>query len=55
VSKEKNVNFGKLMQFLRISLVGNLSGPDIFFIIKIIGKNVTLRRFNSLLNKTKKQ
>jgi glutamyl-tRNA synthetase len=55
VSKEKNVNFGKLMQFLRISLVGNLSGPDIFFIIKIIGKDVTLRRFNSLLNKTKKQ
>ena len=54
-SKEKNVNFGKLMQFLRISLVGSLNGPDVFFIIGIIGKNVTLRRFNSLLNKTKKQ
>ena len=54
-SKEKNVNFGKLMQFLRISLVGSLNGPDVFFIIEIIGKNVTLRRFNSLLNKTKKQ
>ena len=53
-SKDKNVNFGKLMQFLRISLVGNLSGADIFFIIEIIGKNVTLQRFNSLLNKTKK-
>ena len=54
-SKEKKVSFGKLMQFLRISLVGSLSGPDVFFIIEIIGKNVTLRRFNSLLNKTKKQ
>ena len=54
VSKEKNVNFGKLMQFLRISLVGGLNGPDVFFIIEIIGKNVTLRRFNSLLNKIKK-
>ena len=53
-SKDKNVNFGKLMQFLRISLVGNLSGPDVFFIIEIIGKNLTLQRFNSLLNKTKK-
>ena len=53
-SKDKNVNFGKLMQFLRISLVGNLSGADIFFIIEIIGKNVTLQRFNSLFNKTKK-
>jgi len=54
-SKEKNVNFGKLMQFLRISLVGKLSGPDLFFIIKIIGKDVTLRRLSSLLNKIKKQ
>ena len=54
VSKEKNVNFGKLMQCLRISLVGGLNGPDVFFIIEIIGKNVTLRRFNSLLNKIKK-
>ena len=53
-SKDKNVDFGKLMQFLRISLVGNLSGADVFFIIEIIGKNVTLKRFNSLLNKTKK-
>ena len=55
VSKEKNLNFGKLMQFLRLSLVGNLSGPDVFFIIKMIGKNVTLRRVNSLLEKIKKQ
>ena len=29
--KERNVNFGKLMQFLRISLVGSLNGPDVFF------------------------
>ena len=43
------------MQFLRISLVGSLSGADVFFIIEMIGKNVTLQRFNSLLNKTKKQ
>ena len=55
VSKEKNLNFGKLMQFLRLSLVGNLSGPDVFFIIKMIGKNVTLRRVNSLIEKIKKQ
>ena len=54
-SKDKNVNFVKLMQFLRIALVGKLSGPDLFFIIKIIGKDVTLRRLNSLLNKIKKQ
>ena len=55
VSKEKNLNFGKLMQFLRLSLVGSLSGPDVFFIIKMIGKNVTLRRVNSLIEKIKKQ
>ncbi|MDC3051016.1 glutamate--tRNA ligase [Bacteroidota bacterium] len=55
ISMEKKLNFGKIMQFLRLSLVGNLSGPDVFFIIKMIGKNVTLRRLNSLLEKLKKQ
>ena len=55
MSKDKKLNFGKLMQFLRLSLVGNLSGPDLFFIIKIIGKDVTLYRLNSLLEKIKKQ
>ena len=55
ISKEKKLNFGKLMQFLRLSLVGNLSGPDVFFIIKIIGKNVTLRRLNLVLENLKKQ
>ena len=54
-SQIKGVNFGKLMQFLRISLVGDLSGPDVFFIIKIVGKDVTLRRLNSLLEKIRKQ
>ena len=54
-SQIKGVNFGKLMQFLRISLVGDLSGPDVFFIIKIVGKDVTLRRLNSLLEKIQKQ
>ena len=55
VSQIKGVSFGKLMQFLRISLVGDLSGPDVFFIIKIVGKDVTLRRLNSLLEKIQKQ
>ena len=54
-SRIKGVNFGKLMQFLRISLVGSLSGPDLFFIIKIVGKDVTLRRLNLLLEKIHKQ
>ncbi len=55
ISVERKLNFGKLMQFLRLSLVGNLSGPDVFFIIKMVGKNVTLRRLNLLLEKLKKQ
>ena len=55
VTQDKNLNFGKLMQFIRLSLVGSLSGPDDFFIIKMIGKNVTLRRLNLLLEKLKKQ
>ena len=41
------------MQILRITIVGKLSGPDLFSIIKIIGKNVTLKRINNLMSKLK--
>ena len=41
------------MQLLRISIVGELSGPDLFSIIKIIGKSVTLNRIDNLMSKLK--
>jgi len=39
------------MQLLRIAIVGELKGPDLFSIIKIIGKNVSLKRIENLMSK----
>ena len=37
-------SFGVIMQSLRLAIVGNLSGPDLFLICSLLGKDVTLRR-----------
>ena len=46
-----NIKLGFLMQLLRIAIVGELKGPDLFSIIKIIGKNVSLNRIENLISK----
>ncbi len=46
-AKSENVAIGSIMQTLRLSLVGNLSGPDLFSIMEILGKDVTLDRIVS--------
>ena len=48
---EKGISFGNIMKSLRLCLVGNLSGPDLFKIIEIIGPEETLHRIESLTNK----
>ncbi len=48
--KENNIKMGLVMQSLRIAIVGNLSGPDIIEIIKVIGKSRTLERLTNLKN-----
>ena len=40
----KEISFGKVMQPLRLSLVGAMKGPHIFDIIEMIGKEETLHR-----------
>ncbi len=40
----ENLGFGKVMQPLRLSLVGSMSGPDVFDIAATIGKERTLER-----------
>ena len=40
----ENLGFGKVMQPLRLSLVGSMSGPDVFEIAATIGKAKTLER-----------
>ena len=50
---QNNIKLGFLLQLLRTAIVGELSGPDLFSIIKIIGKSVTLERIENLVFKLK--
>lgn len=44
--KEQNIGFGKVMSPLRLALVGQMMGPDIFGIMEMIGKENTLSRID---------
>ena len=48
---KNEISFGNIMKTLRLCLVGNLSGPDLFKIIEIIGPKEALNRIESLTNK----
>jgi len=41
---KKGVGFGKVMQPLRLALVGDLKGPDLFHIMFMIGRDAAVRR-----------
>lgn len=43
---KNEIGFGKVMQPLRLSLVGAMQGPDVFDIMEMIGKQETLDRLN---------
>ena len=43
------IGFGKVMMPLRLALVGELQGPDVFEIMFMIGKSETLRRIENTL------
>ena len=47
----KEIGFGKVMQPLRLSLVGKLAGPHLFDIIAMIGKEETLQRITNVIEK----
>jgi len=47
----KEIGFGKVMQPLRLSLVGALKGPHLFDIIEMIGKEKTINRIENALSK----
>ena len=46
----KEIGFGKVMQPLRLSLVGKLAGPHLFDIIEMIGKEETIIRLRNAIN-----
>ncbi|MBW2961553.1 glutamate--tRNA ligase [Mesonia aestuariivivens] len=43
---EQGIGFGKVMQPLRLALVGEMKGPDLFHIMTSIGKEETLQRID---------
>ena len=45
----KEIGFGKVMQPLRLSLVGKLAGPHLFDIIAMIGKEETIKRIENAI------
>ena len=49
-NENEKLPFGAIMQSLRLAIVGNLSGPDIFDICEILGNQVTLRRLEKFYN-----
>lgn len=48
---EKEIGFGKVMQPLRLCLVGGLKGPHLFDIIAMIGKEETIKRIHNAIQK----
>ena len=46
---DQEIGFGRVMQPLRLSLVGALKGPHLFDIIEMIGKEETLHRIHKII------
>lgn len=51
--QENELGMGKIMQPLRISLVGEMKGPDLFEIISVLGKAETTKRLKTAINNFK--
>lgn len=47
---DQGIGFGKVMMPLRLALVGDLKGVDVFEIMFMIGKNECVKRIDSFLN-----
>ena len=49
-ANDVDLGMGAFLQVLRVAVVGSLSGPDLMPLVKLIGKDVTLRRLERLMN-----
>ena len=47
---EQGIGFGKVMMPLRLSLVGEMKGPDVFDILAILGKEEALNRLKTAIS-----
>ncbi len=50
---EQGIGMGKVMQPLRLCVVGALKGPDLFQIIELIGKEEAVKRISTAIEKNK--
>jgi glutamyl-tRNA synthetase len=48
---EKEIGYSKVMQPLRLCLVGKLAGPHLFDIIYLVGKEETIKRIHNAIEK----
>jgi len=46
----KEMGLGKIMQPLRLAMVGDMKGPHLFDIIEIIGKEKSIIRIHKIIN-----
>ena len=52
-SEREQLPFKIIMQTLRLAIVGNLSGPNIFEVCEVLGNEITLVRLKKLYNHLK--
>ena len=48
--KNKNYGIGRLMKPMRIALCGSLTGPSLFELMRLLGKQETINRLDYALN-----
>ena len=49
-NEKEQLPFSIIMQTLRLAIVGNLSGPNIFEVCEVLGNEITLMRLENLYN-----
>ena len=47
--EEEKIGFGRVMMPLRLSLVGEMKGPDVFEIIELLGKDKSVNRIKTFI------
>lgn len=50
-AKSNNIGLGKIMMPLRLAMVGDLKGPDVFEILHLLGKEESKRRIKTLIER----
>lgn len=51
--KESEIGFGRVMMPLRLAVVGQMKGPDVFDILEILGKEESIKRMQTFLKEIK--